>query len=251
MTGFISAHVALFNSTDEVSYLTAFITRSKYRRLGVGFPVFEKAIELARHRRVVLDSVPGMSSTYEKRGFVIQFNFCKMQGALSPCYESSAPSCQKIPKVFIQPVTEDNTSRICHYDRKISGIDRELFIRKVLLKSTTQATCAVTAQNVVVGLLVLHTVDSGHSNVFSFYADDLNIAKLLLQDVIAGQTTPMSLRGLFVPQVNPDSMKLFSMFGLKQDPADVRCPRMSNRNLADGLHWCKVFALCCFGYSYV
>ncbi len=168
MRCFISAHVALFNSTNEVSYLAAFITRCKYRRQGVGFRLFQKAMELAQHRRIVLDSVPSIASTYEKRGFCKQFNFCKMKGALAPCSESSAPSLQDIPKVFIKPAAEVNMLRICQYDRKISGTDRELFIQKFLLKSTTQATCTITTQNVVVGLLVLHKVDSGHATYSPF-----------------------------------------------------------------------------------
>ncbi len=64
----------------------------------------------------------------------------------------------------------------------------------------------------------------------------------------------MSLRGLFVPEVNPDSMTLFEMFGLQLDQGGIKrmsMMRMSNKNLPDSVHWHNVFAPCCYDYSYV
>ncbi len=214
--------------------------------MGIGFRLFEKAITLSQRRRVAIDSVQDMVETYEKRGFLKEFNLYLMSGTLALLPESKST----VPGVSICPVTKDNISELCLYDKSVSGIDRELFVRKVFLKSTTLATCAISNQGSVVGFLAVHKVDIKRVHIFSFYADDLNIAKLLLRDAAAQYSAPVSVVGLYVPEMNLESEKVFAMYGLQRDPDDTKVIRMTNKSSFEDVVWTKVFCVCCFGFSF-
>ncbi len=248
---FFPAHVLLMNLTDAVAFFGGFVTKDIYRRMGIGYHLFNKAISLSRGRKVVLESTWQMPQKYEKRGFVKEFNFYKVSGILRSWTESSSCGHQKPPwgtSYMIRPVKEDNIADVCMYDKSISGNNREPFLRKVLLNPNTIAYCAVSDRGDVLGLLAVRKVDLNRTSIFSFYASDYNIAEVLLRTVVSNPVVVGSALSLYIPEINPECMKLFQLCGLERDQSGQKVVRMSNKDFSENIPWQKVYSVCCVGY---
>ncbi len=243
--------VALLNLTDSEAYLTGFVTEPKHRRLGIGFQLFDKAISFAKGRRVMINSDPKVFEKYERYGFTREFYLHKMSGILTPWKECNTMDASCLPNVVIGHVTEDNIQDICLYDERISGIKRKTFLRMILMASNTITACAFSNCGAVVGLLALCKVDSQQVKMFSFYANDAEIAGLLLREVVSKPTVRGCYLKLFLPEMNPESEKLFRLCGLERDSCGFKLARMNNRDSHTNIPWRSVFCICCSGYFYV
>ena len=76
------ASISVVNHTDDFAFLGLYICRPEYRGQGIGFGLWEHALEHAGERTVGLDGVPDQQENYAASGFVWAGETRRFEGAI-------------------------------------------------------------------------------------------------------------------------------------------------------------------------
>ena len=142
----------LINYTDCLAFLGLYITNVSYRGRGIGGAIFQYALELAGDRSVVLDSLTGKTSLYERSGFrCVDVKCTRIMGFVD--HSKIVPHGDL--HVEVNKVTSDNIDAVLKFDETLTKTRRSNYMKGWLLSDNSVSLRAVNGAGAVVGYVVI------------------------------------------------------------------------------------------------
>jgi GNAT superfamily N-acetyltransferase len=111
-------------SFGHVAWIAMVLVDAAKRKHGIGTALMEHALAYLERRgahSIRLDATPLGQPVYEKLGFAPEYQLARFEGVLSASPAGTG----------IEPVSAEAMTEICHYDRHITGTDRQKLIMRL------------------------------------------------------------------------------------------------------------------------
>lgn len=188
---------------NDYGFLGFYIVIPKYRRMGYGGQLWQKAIEYLGNRAIGLDGVVAQQDNYTKSGFQIFYNNLRFSGSVK---ESQVQE--------LIPISEIPFQTLVDYDTPIFGANRANFL-KLWLKNTIGF--AKTMGKQLTGYGCIRPCKIGNK-IGPLFANDYAIAKEIFLALVKNNSEIY----LDVPEINSEAMLLAQEFNLKEAFKTVR-----------------------------
>ena len=115
--GRLAAAISVVNHSDSFAFLGLYICHPDYRGRGIGFTLWNHALEHAGARTVGLDGVPDQQANYRRSGFVLVSETARFEGTLSP-----------VPNAALRPATDADLPKMIARCSAANGYEMERFL---------------------------------------------------------------------------------------------------------------------------
>lgn len=165
------AAISVVNHSDNFAFLGLYLCLPAFRGQGIGFALWQYALEHAGNRTVGLDGVPDQQGNYRKSGFVLQDQTFRYEGIVEGIAhpETRAAGRQDVADL----VTLVNESQ---------GYDTSGFLTNWLVQRETRKTLVLERNGEIVGLVTRRACQQGHK-IGPLVTPALEDAKTLLHAV--------------------------------------------------------------------
>lgn len=207
LNGEMIASISVVNYGAEFSFLGFYIVHPDYRGKGYGYRLWQHAIWHAGARLIGLDGVVAEQENYRKSGFAFAYNNIRFGG---PMPAIDAPANEGVHLI----AAGDALDAVQRYDREMFPADRGEFVRDWISAEGHIARAAF-RNGELAGYGVIRPARAGHK-IGPLFADDPEIASLLLADLVSGAGLAPGDGEVFldVPEPNAAAMAFASDLGL-------------------------------------
>lgn len=196
-----AAVISMVRYGDDLAFLGLYIVRPDARGQGLGYRLWQAAIELAGSRPIGLDGVVAQQENYRRSGFELKWQNVRYTGP-APRLDHSADGLTRIDGTLIDAVLA--------YDRPCFGAGRASFLRTWLTLPGHRGLAAHRPDGSIAGYGVVRPCTFGYK-VGPLFADDPETAARLLDGLIAPLAgEPVTLD---VPEPNPAATSLARSYG--------------------------------------
>ena len=239
------------NKYDPRCALVSFYaTRLGYEGLGLGSSVWNETVNkyLKDCPNIGLCSSKNAEEMYqEKAGFKVKDHIGMLvfkSNDSKTHLMRIKPTTEESIKIKVIPVTESNWNQLVSYDKEVSGLDRNEFLKLTLDHPGVCCFIAIdAATDTVVGYSAVKPTKSKNS-IGPLYANDYITAKVLFHEMMSHYEVPESNQnGLIMCTLdsNKDAMKLANDIGLTSDM--IPSLRLFTKNPIEGIKFEKVYGL--------
>lgn len=144
------ACISVVNHSDDFAFLGFYICRPEYRGQGIGFALWQHALDHAGARTVGLDGVADQEANYARSGFVRTGASVRMQGALT---------AQADPQVRLADTSD--VQDLLALDSQANGINRPAFMSAWLTGAGTRKTVVLEENGGLTGFATLRRCRDG------------------------------------------------------------------------------------------
>lgn len=124
-----AAAISVVNHDAGFAFLGLYICRPQFRGQGIGYALWQAALEHAGSRTVGLDGVPAQQANYLKSGFAYAGSTRRLEGTPDEAEVSD-----------IRPALSSDAEALLALDRAAQGYDRHAFLTAWLAPSGTRTT---------------------------------------------------------------------------------------------------------------
>ncbi|CAG2103007.1 unnamed protein product [Medioppia subpectinata] len=168
------------NLSPELSFLMVYAVRQEYQELGIGSALWDRVIEHIGDRNVfLLSSSKKMQDLYKNKHnfrFVPQRRRLVMTG--KPVVNNLITT---IDGISVVDINDSNIADVIEYDKQVcDGLDRSAQLRALNGQFKTASLVAINDNNQVLGYCFISDTVSGDLFVSPLYADNQQIAELLV-----------------------------------------------------------------------
>jgi len=226
---------AVFNLSDDLSYLDLFIVRKDLRRRGIGTKLWSVMIASAGGRNICLEGVTAMVPWYIKQGFVyhghrVVLHTVRITQSMKLGGEPASSN--------IVPLGDGMWPMLLNYDRKVyRNLDRncrERILRACLGDADVNAVIATDVTGVV-GYGSIHKKENDAYGIRYVYADDADVVDALLQALLAD--VPESSLMYFWPMVGKDVPERLRGGDLKTHETALRMYTKAKLDIDEDYAW--------------
>ncbi|MDA7428940.1 GNAT family N-acetyltransferase [Primorskyibacter aestuariivivens] len=171
------AAISVVNHSDEYAFLGLYICRPEHRSTGVGFALWQFALEHAGKRTVGLDGVPAQEANYARSGFVLAGRTQRLCGHMVP-EEPTFPLA-----------TPDDFTALAQLDAAANGVSRPRFLRAWLESGATRKTVVLRDGDTMTGFATARTCRTG-CKIGPIVAADADDAHRLARQAAAALADP-------------------------------------------------------------
>ena len=239
------------NKYDPRCALVSFYaTRLGYEGLGLGSSVWNETVNkyLKECPNIGLCPSENAAKMYqEKAGFKIKdhigmFIFKSNDSKID--LTRIKPLTEESVKTKVTPVTESNWNQLVSYDKEVSGLDRNEFLKLTLDHSEVCCFLAIdAATDTVVGYSAVKPAKIKNS-IGPLYANDYITAKVLFHEMMSQYEVPESQQDGFIMYTldsNRDAVKLANDIGLTSDM--IPSLRLYTKNTIEGIKYENIYGL--------
>ncbi|CAG2170740.1 unnamed protein product, partial [Oppiella nova] len=180
------------NLSPDLSFVGQYAVRHEYQGLGIGKALFDTVSEHMGDRNASLFAAnQKMFETYrDKNGYkaIPQKRILHMKGRFSPKGLIDRPFSPKglidsIDGISLVAINEDNIEDVIQYDREVcDGVDRSAMLSATYKTGDNINLVAINDRNQVLGYCFVMEASSGITTVAPLYADNADIAELLVAE---------------------------------------------------------------------
>lgn len=235
-------YVAVDTNTDQVVgtcaavrqhetlfFVGMYAVRKSYQGRGIGPRVWQVLMNRVGDHNAGLNAVPKHLTTYRDRA---GFSFLEPWSTL--VYNTTSVSPENLPAsvegLRVVPITDDILSKLVDYDAEIHGYNRE---KAVTLTLQDEDGCSRAVlrrddegEDVVCGFGKLSANILGGALASPLYADDREVAGVLLRELIENFQASMHSLTMMVLDCNEDACALAEEAGLSHYMKVPRCYRI-------------------------
>ena len=190
------AGISVVKQDHNHGFLGLYICQPMYRGQGIAWAVWQAGMDYLKDMTIGLDGVVEQQDNYRQSGFSLAYRNIRFSGL--PCGLSE-----------IQPghrcVTAEDLPAILELDRRVHGLNRELFIRNWVAGSQYRHSIVRTEGSNITGFGTIRTCQQGHK-VGPLIADNTEAAFALLSSLVAYSGASNII--LDVPEPNAAAMQL-------------------------------------------
>lgn len=126
--GCLAACISVVNHCDTHSFLGLYICRPKWRGQGVGYALWQRALQHAGTRTVGLDGVPAQQENYRRSGFLGEGQTTRFMGRFARAQGRAVSA------------TPGDLNQLCALDRRAVGYARPAYAMAWFTPSATRET---------------------------------------------------------------------------------------------------------------
>jgi ribosomal protein S18 acetylase RimI-like enzyme len=215
--GRMAAAISVVNHTDDFAFLGLYICAPEFRGQGIGYALWQHALEHAGNRTVGLDGVEAQQENYKKSGFVLTGRTERYAGTLT---QKGAPEAE--------PVRASEIEELIELEAYANGFRKSAFLRPWLTDSETRKTLVLHRGGQPAGFVTVRRCREGYK-IGPLVAPDKDAASALLSSaasITKGETTMID-----IPQ---DSVGLHELCKSQGMEVSFRTARMYRGNPPEG-----------------
>ena len=163
------AAISVVNHTPQFAFLGLYICQPAWRGKGIGYALWQRALEHAGNRTVGLDGVPDQQANYKRSGFVLAGETARYSGSVPPV-EQFANARQ---------VEMSDISKIVTLEGVASGTAKPAYISAWCSDTLWRKTCVIESDGHLAGFATVRKCRSG-AKVGPLVAQDIEDAHTLL-----------------------------------------------------------------------
>jgi GNAT superfamily N-acetyltransferase len=186
----------------DFGFIGFYIARPDIRGQGIGFALWQAAMERLAGRCIGLDGVVAQQANYRRVGFTLAWNNAR--------YQSEAPLIAPGGGVAIRDAASVDFAALLAFDAEVFGTPRPDFLRAWLTTPGHRARVALGPSGII-GYAVLRPCWEG-SKIAPLFAVDVAVARALIAD-LAPQRAPGPLI-LDLPEPHAEAVALAQGMGL-------------------------------------
>lgn len=154
--GTLQACISIVRQNSTHAFLGLYICLPQYRGQGVGYTLWQHAIEDRKHFNIALDGVVEQQDNYQQSGF--NFAWCNRRFSGVPSTRvNELPSNHRIVPVI--PALMDDVIQL---DANVGGLKRKQFMYSWLQDTATRKTLLLLADDTVAGVCTIRQCLDGH-----------------------------------------------------------------------------------------
>ncbi|CAG2103008.1 unnamed protein product [Medioppia subpectinata] len=215
-TGKLLGYCSILNLSSELSYVFVYAVRPECQGLGIGTALWDKAMKRVGDRNITLQaSEPKVIDIYKNRqNFTLIPERRLVIASGKPVVNALMAS---ITGICLVDMNDKNIADVIEYDKQVcDGLDRSVMLTALNGRFETTSLVAIKHSNQVMGYCVIFELLSGSLFVIPLYADNQQIAELLLgkclQRIPNWETKEITLSYW---DSNPESIEVVNKLGLK------------------------------------
>lgn len=209
LDGEMIASISLVHYNDAFAFLGFYIVRPEHRGRGHGYKLWRHALDRCTAGNIGLDGVVDQQHNYRKSGFSFAYNNYRFTGIAGDMLKALNSSAGTEPLTALSEGLRD-------YDRQLFPATRDAFLRDWLNAPGHMSRVLVSDGNIK-GHATLRPCRTGYK-IGPLFADDAEIARALLADLLAALPVDQAGREVFIdmPQPNAAAFALASELGLEK-----------------------------------
>lgn len=186
---------------SEFSFLGLYIVKPEFRGLGLGYQIWQHALNYSLGAACGLDGVVAQQPNYIKSGFNLaqrNIRYLLAKNEITDCID-----------INLQPITLLNLPMVLAYDVDFFPVNRDKFLTGWLLASHTKSFVYVVGAKVQ-GYGVIRKCFNGYK-IGPLFADSLEIATAIFQRLCSNVTQHQNIF-LDIPEPNSKAIRLVECF---------------------------------------
>lgn len=200
--GEMAACMSLVTYDDRFAFLGFYITKPELRGQGIGYALWQHALDACPATTIGLDGVVDQQDNYRKSGFVLAHRNIRYGGV---------PSCMAKPEAGIAPFDPTHMAELKNYDRACFPADRSEFLEN-WVRADAHVTLVAHRAGELSGYGVIRPCREGHK-IGPLFADDPETAENLFD----GLVSRVSADVVFIdpPELNTAAVEFCQRRGLE------------------------------------
>ncbi len=199
------ASISVVNHSSLFAFLGLYIAAPTHRRQGIGFRLWQHAVNHAEERTIGLDGVPDQQDNYAASGFRSAGGTVRFSGVVSPA-----------PDTDTRPANESDIAGLIRQEAEASGYRKEAYLT-AWFKDTPHRKTLITDG----GFCTVRECREG-SKIGPLLADTVRVARKLIQHAASLMGPKVTLD---VPESSVDLPQLCQALDLKPGFATARMYR--------------------------
>lgn len=176
----LACAMSLVKHTEKFGFLGLYICHPRFRGKGLGFTLWQAALNGFDDVTIGLDGVVEQQANYRKSGFQYAWKNRRFK-ALAKHLLLLQPEFPD--NLHVQQIGPSLIKKVIEYDEKIGGYSRPLFLQNWFRETKSRLTLVATHQNNVCGVVTIRQCIEDYK-IGPLLADSANIAEALLQKAI-------------------------------------------------------------------
>lgn len=182
------ASISVANHSETFSFLGLYICKPEFRGRGIGFALWQHAMQHAGERTVGLDGVLDQQANYRKSGFVSAGSTLRFEGELIPAHD-----------LEIRRLVSEDIPDLIELDTAANGFSKECFLQNWLEKRKSRLSVVLAPQGRISGFATIRLCGRG-AKIGPVIAPDENAALRLIK--AAAHAIDQSQIVVDVPETN-------------------------------------------------
>ncbi|MDF2991336.1 MAG: family acetyltransferase [Microbacterium sp.] len=204
LDGDVIASISVVTYSPGHAFLGLYIVHPEHRGRGYGLRLWRYALDHTSATTVGLDGVVAQIPAYERSGFTLSYRSIR--------YVTQAE--RREPPAGIRPIGSADLPAVEHYDRRVFGVSRAVFLAAWLRQPGVRTAMADDAGRVT-GFGAIRPARHGY-RIGPLFADSQPVAERLF-DALLAAVRPGTDVAIDVPGANPQAMQLAAARGMSAE----------------------------------
>lgn len=168
--GVLVAAISIVNHSPDFAFLGLYLCRLSHRGRGIGYALWQHALEHAGNRRIVgLDGVPEQQQNYVKSGFAHWGSTIRYAGTIHPVKDST-----------IRLARPEETKQLIAMEAEASGFEKPSYLETWFAATDTRETFILESNRKIEGVATVRQCRSG-AKIGPLIASDSDAALRLIR----------------------------------------------------------------------
>lgn len=163
------AAISVVNHSPDFAFLGLYLCRPSHRGRGIGYALWQHALEHAGNRTVGLDGVPEQQQNYVKSGFAHSGSTVRYAGTIHPVKDSK-----------IRPARPEEKKQLIAMEAKASGFQKPSYLSSWFGETETRKTFVLESNRTIEGVATVRQCRSG-AKIGPLVASDSEAALRLIR----------------------------------------------------------------------
>ena len=200
-----AAGISVVRQDDAHAFLGLYICQPEFRGQGLGYQLWQHAIDTVQDRTVALDGVIEQQSNYQKSGFEFAWRNIRYSGAVSSTF-ADLPTGHTV-----RPVAEKDVSALQAMDTRAGGLSRPAFLAPWLSSTPNRRSMLLETAEGIVAFATIRQCRE-HFKIGPLLCDNDEQALGLIQALVVESGAEHII--IDVPESNDSACRLASQIGL-------------------------------------